>query len=82
MKYVKNMNPVRRELMVLMATMHNAEMEGMCDGVAECQKRINEIRAGHPDVAEAYFRELVAADKRRCPRALAAIELMQSELKA
>lgn len=81
MKYARQMDPIRRELMVIMATMHNVEMEGMHDGVSECRRKIDALRDRHPDTVEAYFRELDAAEKRRSPKALAAIEAMQAELK-
>lgn len=81
MKYAREMNPIRRELMVIMATMHNVEMEDMRDGVAECRRKIEALRDRHPDIVEAYFRDLDAAEKRRNPEALAAIEAMQAELK-
>lgn len=80
MKHVRDMNPTRRELMVIMATMHNVELEGMRDGVAECRRRIDALRAQHPEIVEAYFRELEEAEKRRSPEALAEIEAMRREL--
>lgn len=76
MKHVREMDPIRRELMVIMATMHNVEMEGMRAGVAECWRMIDTIRARHPEIVDAYFRELEEAEKRRSPEALAAIEAM------
>lgn len=81
MKHVRDMDPIRRELMVLMATMHMVEMEGMRDGVDLCWRKIDAIRARHPETVEAYFSELEAAEKRRSPEVVAAIAAMKKEIK-
>ena len=81
MKHVREMNPIRRELMVIMATMHNVEMEGMRDGVDLCRQKIDALRDRHPEIVAAYFHELEESEKRRSPEAVAAIEAMQHELR-
>jgi hypothetical protein len=81
MKFARDMNPVRRELMVVMATLHNVALEGMQDGVDECRRQIELLRVQHPDAVEQYFEELQRAEQRRNPEALAAIEAMYSGLK-
>lgn len=80
MKHVRDMNPIRRELMVLMATMHMVEMEGMRNGVDLCWRKIDALREQHPETVEAYFRELEAAEKRRSPDVVASIAAMRKEL--
>ena len=81
MKYAQEMAPIRRELMVIMATMHNVEMEGMQAGAAECRRQIGALRDRHPEIVDAYFRDLAEADSRRSAEALTAIEAMRIELK-
>jgi hypothetical protein len=81
MKHVRNMDPVRRELMVILATMHNVEMEGMTDGAAVCRREIEVLRQRHPEQVDGFFRDLEARDRRRDPAARVAIEAMRDALK-
>ena len=76
MKYAEEMDPVRRRLMVLCATMFDAAMEGMDEAVAECRRKIEELRRQHPEIVEAYLKEIAEAEQLRDPETVAAYKAM------